>query len=577
MVIFNLYKLWFMIFLFVGLCLYLLGLYYLFIDYVVLLDWEILFLNSSFTFTVLLDWMSLLFMGSVMLITSMVIFYSLSYMMDDLYSVRFLFLIILFVISMCLMIISPNLFSILLGWDGLGLISYCLVIYFCNFKSYCAGMLTVLVNRVGDVAILLGIGLMLNKGSLCFIYYLFNFDWGNFLFMLVVLASFTKSAQIPFSSWLPAAMAAPTPVSALVHSSTLVTAGVYLLIRFSPLIDCNMSGLLMLSVLTMFMSGLGAVYETDMSKIIALSTLSQLGLMMSILFIGYPVVSFFHLLTHAFFKALLFLCSGLLIHGINGVQDIRYLGSLLYNFPYTMMCFGVANLSLCGLPFLSGFYSKDLIVELMMISGQNFFIFVLFYLSIGLTACYSLRLLYYCVINYVGLLPFGLYHEDFSMMFSMFSLTMFGIFSGSLLLWLILPVPIMVCLPFFMKFMIMMVCLPFFMKFMIMMFVFFGFLFGYLISIQSMNSVLFMNSIYLWFLGSMWFMPFLNVKLGYKSLNLCYNYQLVLEQGWGEYLISNLLLNMMLFFSKFISLVHNNTIKVFFMLFFIYSLLMFLV
>jgi NADH-ubiquinone oxidoreductase chain 5 len=198
---------------------------------------------------------------------------------------------------------------------------------------------------------------------------------------------------------LPAAIAAPTPVSALVHSSTLVTAGVYLLIRFSSLLN-NMfiiKILLLLGGLTIFIAGLGANFEFDLKKIIALSTLSQLGLIIIILSIGYADLAFFHLLTHALFKALLFICAGVIIHIVKNFQDIRYIGSLIFQTPFTISFFNVANLALCGFPFLAGFYSKDIILEVSSINLINFITYYLFFFSTGLTVCYSLRLIYYTI------------------------------------------------------------------------------------------------------------------------------------------------------------------------------------
>lgn len=217
---------------------------------------------------------------------------------------------------------------------------------------------------------------------------------------LVVLAAITKRAQIPFSSWLPAAIAAPTPVSSLVHSSTLVTAGVYLLIRFNLAFrDTLFYFLLFLSSITMFMSGLGASFEFDLKKIIALSTLSQLGLMMIILSLGGYKLAFFHLLTHALFKALLFMCAGNIIHVMGDFQDIRYIGGLVNFMPLTCVYLNIRNLSLCGLPFLRGFYSKDLIAEVMRIGYLRFYVYIIFYVSIGLTVCYRLRLVYYVFVG----------------------------------------------------------------------------------------------------------------------------------------------------------------------------------
>merc|ERR1719347_256241 len=192
----------------------------------------------------------------------------------------------------------------------------------------------------------------------------------------------TKRAQIPFSAWLPAAIAAPTPVSALVHSSTLVTAGVYLLIRFRSVLEGTVvqTGLLLLASLTMFMAGLGANFETDLKKIIALSTLSQLGVIMRVLALGFPDLAFFHLLAHALFKALLFICAGSIIHRVKDYQDIRIMGGLVYHIPLTSICINLANLALCGTPFLAGFYSKDIILEVAFISSINSIIFIFYVL-----------------------------------------------------------------------------------------------------------------------------------------------------------------------------------------------------
>nr|UPL65799.1 NADH dehydrogenase subunit 5 [Megalotomus sp.] len=564
------YIFWFYLILFFGILFFSSGLYFLYFDYSLFMDWEILSLNSCFlTMTMLFDWMSLLFMGSVLFISSMVVYYSYDYMEDDINKIRFLYLVLLFILSMMFMIISPNLISILLGWDGLGLISYCLVIYFQNYKSYNAGMLTILTNRIGDVAILLCIGWMLNNGSWHFIYYNFyNMYWGYIMFILIVLAAFTKSAQIPFSSWLPAAMAAPTPVSALVHSSTLVTAGIYLLIRFSFLLyQFDLKFILLMSMLTMFMSGLGANFEYDLKKIIALSTLSQLGLMMSILFMGYPFISFFHLITHAFFKALLFLCAGLIIHCMNNSQDIRYMSGLVNCLPYTSVSFFISNLSLCGLPFLSGFYSKDMALEYMTLSYFNFFIYLLFYISVGLTVSYSIRLVYYCMTNYHGLLPYNLFMESFIMMRSMIFLVFMGICGGSMLSWLL-----------FYNIDLMVFSIE--IKLMPLIFITFGGLLGYnMCFINFFDTILGLKyNLLVHYLGTMWFMPTFSTYMLYSnSLKLSNMFVDSMDVGWGEYLISNMMILYMIFMSKLNTFYQNNSIKIFFCSFFVISLMLIII
>jgi len=207
----------------------------------------------------------------------------------------------------------------------------------------------------------------------------------------IILASLTKRAQIPFSAWLPAAMAAPTPISALVHSSTLVTAGVYLIIRFREILGVN-KYLFYLSVGTIFMSGLGANLEMDLKKIIALSTLRQLGVMMMSLSLGMVELAYFHLLMHALFKSLLFLCAGVFIHGGSDKQDIRSLGGVIESTPLTSFYFIGCSFALCGFPFMSGYYSKDIILELYFISELNIIIFLLTVLATIFTITYSFRL-----------------------------------------------------------------------------------------------------------------------------------------------------------------------------------------
>nr|UPL65901.1 NADH dehydrogenase subunit 5 [Lasiolabops cosmopolites] len=537
------------------------GIYFLGTNLSVYLDWEILTLNGGCVcLTLILDYMSLIFMGCVLLISSMVVFYVDSYMSGDKHKLRFLVLVLLFIFSMMMMILSPNLISILLGWDGLGLVSYCLVIYFQNTKSYNSGMLTILTNRIGDVSILISISWMLNFGSWNFMYYFYFFDdFMYYIFLLLVLASFTKSAQIPFSSWLPAAMAAPTPVSALVHSSTLVTAGVYLLIRFYPLLDIfDSTFFLMISMMTMFMSGLGANFEFDLKKIIALSTLSQLGLMMSILFVGFPKLAFFHLLTHAFFKALLFLCAGLVIHVMNDSQDIRDMGYMLKMMPYTSSCFIISSFSLAGLPFLSGFYSKDMIIEVLFMNKFNIFYYFIFLISVSLTMSYSFRLFNYLMFKGSGNYCFQNYSEDKIMMISMFILVNLSIFMGVLLMWL------MFSTPFFFVSGLGVKILP-------LISVFLGWVMGLIISSYYISNTNMYLTGLCFFSGSMWYLPLFKTLLFYKSkLKLCNSYSVLLDSSWGEYFFSKSHISFISFLSKLNYYLESNKVKWFMVPFFFF-------
>nr|ARX95734.1 NADH dehydrogenase subunit 5 [Protochauliodes biconicus] len=521
----------FYILLFIAMMLFFNSIIFIFNDLVIFIEWEILSFNSnSIVMTILLDWMSLLFMSFVLFISSLVIYYSEGYMSGDYNINRFILLVLLFVLSMMFLIISPNLISILLGWDGLGLVSYCLVIYYQNVKSYNAGMITALSNRIGDVALLMAIAWMLNYGSWNYIFYLEcmkNCFEMQVICLMVILAGMTKSAQIPFSSWLPAAMAAPTPVSALVHSSTLVTAGVYLLIRFNVLLENTWIGqfMLLIGCLTMFMAGLGANFEFDLKKIIALSTLSQLGLMMSILSMGFPVLAYFHLLTHALFKALLFMCAGAIIHNMMNSQDIRFMGNLVTQMPLTISCMHIANLALCGAPFLAGFYSKDLILEIVSLSNLNVLIFMLYFISTGLTVCYSLRLIYYSMVGFINTSSLNpLSDEEFFMLKGMLGLLFFAVFGGSMLSWLIFPSPVMICLPLNLKMLALVVSL------------FGGWLGLEMSKFKLMWSCYSLNFYkYITFFGSMWFMPILSTKfVSFLFLKMGYLMIKTMDHGWSE-------------------------------------------
>nr|QYK19289.1 NADH dehydrogenase subunit 5 [Macromia amphigena] len=550
---------------------FVLGLYLSLVNVTYFIEWEVISLNSmNVVMTILIDWMSALFMGFVLFISSMVIFYSNDYMEGDSYKVRFILLVLMFVLSMMFLIISPNLISILLGWDGLGLISYLLVIYYQNFKSYNAGMLTVLSNRLGDVAFLLSIAWMLNYGSWNYIFYLEfmqdSFE-ANIIAVFMIFAAMTKSAQIPFSSWLPAAMAAPTPVSALVHSSTLVTAGVYLMIRFNTLIMSMDLGkyLLFVGGMTMFMSGLGANFEFDLKKIIALSTLSQLGLMMSILSMGFANLAFFHLLTHALFKALLFMCAGVYIHNLGDCQDIRYMGSMIYFFPLTSSCFMISNLALCGFPFLAGFYSKDLILEMCLMSNLNMISFIFYFFSTGLTACYTFRLVYYTMSGPLNMTSSGnMSDEGWFMLKGMFMMMFMAVIGGSMLCWVMFSVPSPINLPFYWKTLALVVSLL-------------GAWAGYQISQFSFSSELYGDKFLFSFsfLGSMWFMPFISTRGVYiYPLYSGKNMLTSFDQGWCEYLGAQGLYKTFSGYSVLNQGYQNNYFKIYLLFFFIWLLVL---
>lgn len=523
----------------------------------------------SVIIVVLLDWMSLLFIRFVLYISRMVIYYRLEYIHGDLNIKRFIILVVIFVLSIILLIISPNLIRILLGWDGLGLVSYCLVIYYQNIKSYNAGILTALTNRIGDVALLISIAWIINYGRWNYIYYLefIKYDYSiQIVTLLVILAALTKRAQIPFSSWLPAAIAAPTPVSSLVHSSTLVTAGVYLLIRFNYSIRISLINLLLvIGCLTIFIAGLGANFEFDLKKIIALSTLRQLGLIIRILSLGEFKLGFFHLLRHALFKATLFICAGCIIHSLSNCQDIRFIGGLVKTLPLTCCIFNISNLALCGIPFLSGFYSKDLILEVVSINYLNIFIYLIYFISTGLTVIYRIRLVYYSIIGRFNFLSLNYLRDHGSIILKgIIGLVFFVVIGGSRLIWLIFPTPYFICLPNLMKLIALIVTIL-------------GAWLGLEISLFYLNyNLKSLRTLSLsFFFSQIWFIPLIRTYIiNYRILNLGKFTYLKVDQGWSEFWGAQKIFLLIKDKSLFIQNYSINRLKGFFLLLFIYFIIM---
>lgn len=359
-----------------------------------LLEWNIAsVVRTPIVITIILDPIGLIFSCIVLFISGNVLIFSTVYIKEDMFINRFTILVLIFILSINLLIFIPHFIILLIGWDGLGITSFILVIYYQNPKSLAAGMLTALTNRIGDVILLLSIAWTLNQGH----WYIINIWRRNLITIQIVaitVAAITKRAQIPFSRWLPAAIAAPTPVSALVHSSTLVTAGVFLLIRFYPFLHSLKLFnpiLLVFAVSTILIAGLSATTECDIKKIIALSTLRQLGIIITRLGLNIPQLAYFHMLTHALFKALLFVCAGRFINSHIHSQDLRWMGNLANQIPVATSCITLANLALCGFPFIAGFYSKDLIIESAINIQNNLFLVSLSLFRLGLTSFYSLR------------------------------------------------------------------------------------------------------------------------------------------------------------------------------------------
>jgi len=417
---------------------------FLFSQNTILIHWEIVTLNnSSITFPIILDPLGLITSLTVLFIASNVLIFSESYIASDPNVTRFNIVVALFVLSINILIFFPNLITLLLGWDGLGLTRFLLIIYYQNPKSLGAGIITAITNRLGDAFILTSIALCLVSNNWTIIN-IWQRRIDIIIILSIILAAITKRAQTPFSRWLPAAIAAPTPVSALVHSSTLVTAGVFLLIRFSSFLTTLplFNTILLISAsITILIAGLSATTECDFKKIIALSTLSQLGVIIACVALGLFNMATFHLITHALFKALLFVCAGNIIHLHNHNQDLRLIGNLTHQMPLTIACISIANLSLCGAPFLAGFYSKDLILEISLFNPYNIIFVCIFFLATGATAAYSTRFMLsssWCPRNSSP--NHTIFDEDKKITTPIICLTTGAIARGSVINWTIIPV-----------------------------------------------------------------------------------------------------------------------------------------
>lgn len=327
----------------------------------------------------------------VLLVVSMsVLVYSCYYLNGEVNFFYYLFVLLVFIARMFSLIFSNGIFSIMISWDLLGISSFFLVLFYNNWDSCSGSMNTVITNRLGDFFIFIFFALSFFSG---FYFYSFSFVCGYFVLFLL-LAAFTKSAQFPFRGWLPKAIRAPTPVSSLVHSSTLVTAGLVLLLNFNLLMFSSNVMLILccIGIFTMFFSSVCALYECDLKKVVALSTLSQMGFSILTLGLGLHYISLLHLLSHALFKSCLFIQVGYVIHCSFGQQDSRSY-NILSSIPYFIQLQILVTLfCLCGLFFTSGAVSKDFILGGFFSNTFSFFFALLFFVSVFLTFCYRYRI-----------------------------------------------------------------------------------------------------------------------------------------------------------------------------------------
>ena len=403
-----------------------------------------------------LDMLTSVMLVVVTSVSSLVHIYSIGYMSHDPHQTRFFSYLSFFTFSMLILVTSNNFLQLFFGWEGVGLASYLLIgFWYKKNTANSAAMKAFVVNRVGDFGFLIGIAILFFSTrsldfetifsmkehilSSSFMFFGYEFNTLDTACFFLFMGAMGKSAQLFLHTWLPDAMEGPTPVSALIHAATMVTAGIFLVARCSPLFELSPSVLSFITIIgasTAFFAATVALVQNDIKRIVAYSTCSQLGFMFVALGSGAYQIAIFHLFTHAFFKALLFLGSGSVIHAVSDEQDIRKMGGLYKLIPTTWIVMLIGTLGLTGAPLMSGYYSKDGIIEAAFVSttqGHNYAFYLLVFSAL-LTSFYSWRLIFLTFHgkNNISKDIFSKIHESPKvMLFPLFVLTFFTIFSGA--------------------------------------------------------------------------------------------------------------------------------------------------
>jgi NADH-ubiquinone oxidoreductase chain 5 len=406
-------------------------------------DSEILTIQWEFYFDQLTVSLGL----AVLYCSTLIHIYSIDYLSSDPHIQRFFSYLSAFTAGMLILISGGNYFVMFIGWEAIGCVSYLLInFYFTRIQANKASMLAFTMNRAGDMFLSIAFFAIfalfgsLNYATVFSLAPYLNETAITIIALLLFMGAAAKSANIPLHSWLPGSMEAPTPVSALLHAATLVTAGIYLLLRSSPILEYSPTALLLITLIgasTAFFAATSGLVQNDLKRIIAFSTISQLGYMMMAIGLSQYDVALFHTLNHSFFKAMLFLSAGAVIHAFQDQQDIRKMGGLINFLPFTYSIMLVGTLSIMAIPFMTGFYSKDLILELAFgqYSFSGIYAYILGSITAGVTAFYSFRLIslvFLTVPNGQKQAYLDSHESNLAVVLPLFLLALFSIFFGYL-------------------------------------------------------------------------------------------------------------------------------------------------
>lgn len=488
----------------------------------------------------ILDKYSIFMIMLITTITFVVITYSTWYMDSDPHKNRFLSILLMFAVTMLILVTSSNFFVMFVGWEGVGIMSYLLINFWYNsINSNKSAIKAVLYNKIGDIGFLIGISIILlisSNTNIQNIIYIGETVKNNeilvYLILFFLFAAVAKSAQIFLHPWLGDAMAGPTPVSALLHAATMVTAGVFLLFRLESLIYISplmRNIIILIGLITIIFGGISSINQNDIKKIIAYSTCSQLGYMFLTNGLLLPSLGLFHLLTHGFFKALLFLTAGIIIHNFHHEQDIRKFGSLIFSYPISFFFFLLGSLSILSFPFLSGFYSKEAIIESSLAPQYPIYIYILMVIGAIFTSIYSIKLIYYTFLTRSNSSNYTIFYNNHTFLsevpsFLLVVLTILvlgSLFIGYLFKEIFLTVLLTTDNEFF----------PFYIKLIPLVFSLFGILLGFIIIDPWKN-----RHILTIFNKRFFFDSIINYFFALTSLKLGYHYLFkLIDRGFLEY------------------------------------------